>query len=215
MSLSWMALLLALAAVAVIVYFALRARKGAGPDAAIERYLATLERGQADAGAAVHRVVTAYKQVRDRVQAYEEESRRWGQMAREALHSGDEAAARQHVARQVQAEHSAAALAPDLEALAQAKEATDARYASLKQQAEQARVRYASLSARQAAAGSQNAALDVAAEERRAAEAYDGLRDQVIAAESRAAAAAEVSAAGRIYDDPTEIDRRLAALRAQ
>ncbi|MBI3947300.1 MAG: PspA/IM30 family protein [Armatimonadetes bacterium] len=205
--------LLVLMAAGVVAYLVLRGRPPSGPGAAVGRFTAQLERNLTEAAQAVHRVVSAWKEVRDRVEAREEEARRWGEQARDALLEGDEAVARDRVARQVAAEHAAVALRADLEALAEARQRADRHYEALKQQLDGVRVRYAALAARQAAAGAGESVMDLAAEERRANEAFSQLTEDVAAAEARAAAAAEVSAAGRIYEDPAEIDRRLAALR--
>lgn len=207
-------LVLGVAAVlGAVVYLALRTRRPAGPDAGIRRILEGLETQQAEAAKAVHRVVTAWKDVRARVQGYQDEARRWGEQARELLAEGDEAGARDRLERQVRAEHAAKALQADLEALDEARTRADQFYAVLKQQHETVRTRYAALSARQAAAETQAGMPDFGAAERRAADAYVQLQEGVVEAEARAAAAAEVSGAGSIYDDPAEIDRRLGRLR--
>lgn len=212
MSVFLLVLILVVAAGAA-AYLLTRRRKPVGPEAAIDRFLAELESRQAEAAQAVHRVVTAYKEVRDRVRAYDEEAQRWGDQAREALRAGDEATARDRLERQVRAEHAAEALRGDLEALQDAQARADAHYRALKEQWESARVRYTSLAARRAAASAQGSLLDFGAEERRARDAYDRLQESVADAEARAAAITEVAGAGRIYEDPSEIDRRLAQLR--
>jgi phage shock protein A len=201
------------AAVAAIVYLALRARRPSGPEADIRCTIQALEQQQAEAAQAVHRVVTAWKDLRARVQAYQEEAERWGEQARELLAEGNESGARDRLERQVRAEHAAEALRADLQALEEARARADQFYSILKQQHEAVRMRYTALSARQAAAKTQTGLSDFSAAERRAAEAYNQLQEDLADAEARAAAAAEVSAVGSIYSNPGEIDRRLGQLR--
>lgn len=205
-------LLLLLAVGIGIAYFLTRVRRPGSATAQVEQSLAQLEREVTAAASVVHRVITAHKTVRDRVHAYEEEASQWGEQAREKLRAGDADAARDCVERQVRAEHAAARLRPDLDALRDSQNAADRNYELLKQQWESIRVRYTALTARKEAADAQSKLLELAEAERQTATAVSRLQEGVADAEARAAAAAQVASVGSATD-PAEIDRRLAALQ--